>query len=171
MRKRLRVLKRQNARWEITGEHKFDLRHYEVDSKGNFYYNNDLRVINPSKNGDKTVFLIDDNNTHLRFKMHQVLMQTFFPDGLKNGETVDHINRIRTDNRIENLRFATRKMQCDNRENKKHKYKKVRCLNNGVVYKSCQEAEDSLNIVRNNVSRVARGERSSIHGYKFEYLD
>ena len=169
--KRLSVLKRQNSKWDIIKEHSFNLRHYAIDEKGNFYHNNKLRIINPSANGDKSVFLIDDNNKHVRFKIHQVLMQTFFPNELKCGETVDHINRVRTDNRIENLRFATRKMQYDNRENKIHKYKKVRCLNNNVIYNSCQDAEDSLGIIRNNVSRVARGERKSIHGYKFEYID
>lgn len=68
------------------------------------------------------------------------------------------------------LRWADKKTQVYNRENKEYKYKKVMCMNNNKIYKSCQEAEADLGLVRNTVSRVARGERKSIRGYKFVFV-
>lgn len=43
-------------------------------------------------------------------------------------------------------------------------------MTNGQTYNSCQEAEEKLNLIMNTVSRVARGERKSIHGYVFKYV-
>lgn len=45
--------------------------------------------------------------------MHRLVAETFIqnPEG---KPTVDHINRARTDNRVQNLRWATRKEQADN---------------------------------------------------------
>ena len=83
----------------------------------------------------------------------------------------DHISRNRKDNSLSNLRWATRAMQYYNRENKAYKTKLVKCSETGVVYNSCQEAEDELGLTRNTVSRVARGERKSIHGYHFVYAN
>ena len=60
--------------------------------------------------------------------------------------------------------------ECGNaKQVKLYKYKKVYCLNNNTLYNSCQDAEKHLNLVKNTVSRVARGERKSIHNYKFVY--
>lgn len=105
-----------------------------------------------------------------RFKVQQIMMQTFYPEGIRNGYSVDHIDRNPHNNHLDNLRWATTNLQTSNRENKMYKYKKVICVENGVVYSSCQEAEDSLGLVRNTVSRVARGERKSTHGYHFHYV-
>jgi hypothetical protein len=47
------------------------------------------------------------------FSLHQLVLKTFGPEQPPNT-TCDHINRIRTDNRIENLRWATKEEQTAN---------------------------------------------------------
>jgi hypothetical protein len=68
-------------------------------------------------------------------KVHRLVAMAFIPnpDGL---ETVDHVNRIRNDNRVENLRWASRKMQSDNTRYVDNSIKKygVRCCDNPSEY-------------------------------------
>ena len=47
-------------------------------------------------------------------KMHRLIAIHYIPNP-KNKPTVDHINRIKTDNRIENLRWATHEEQSSNK--------------------------------------------------------
>ena len=46
--------------------------------------------------------------------VHRFIAETFIPNP-ENKKFVDHINRIRDDNRVENLRWTTRKENNDNR--------------------------------------------------------
>lgn len=139
---------------------------YQVSNLGRFKKNNKVKKVKPDLQGTFTYVL----GGH-RFKLHQIVLQTFSPSEVSDGMSPDHINRFnRTDNSLSNLRWATRKTQYKNRENSIYKCKKVKCLNNGKIYNSCQEAENELGLVHNNVARVARGERNSIHGYRFIFL-
>lgn len=168
--KRVSILKKQNSKWEITTTHLFTHRHYQVDEIGNFYRNGKIKEVKPDKKGNLVFLLIDDNYIKLRFKVHQIILQTFDPYGIKNGLSCDHIDRARLNNNINNLRFANRKTQFNNRENTIYKLKKVYCENTNIIYSSCQEAEIKLKLVKNTVARVARGNRKSIHGYKFSFV-
>ena len=45
---------------------------------------------------------------------HRYIAETFIPNPL-GLEQIDHINRVRHDNRVENLRWVSRSQNCENR--------------------------------------------------------
>lgn len=54
--------------------------------------------------------------------VHQLVIEAYGPACPGEGYTVDHINRVRTDNRIENLRWANNIEQQANRTNTRVNY-------------------------------------------------
>lgn len=167
---KVKKLTKQKTNWALADTHTFNNRSYYVDDCGNFYKDGKIRTVKKDKKGSYWHALINDNNVQVRFKIHQIIMQSFDYDGLRDFLSVDHKDRNRDNNNLLNLRYATRKEQYENRENSAYKRKPIECLNTGVIYGSCQEAEDDLSLVKNTVARVARGGRKSIHGYKFRYF-
>lgn len=155
-----------DSRWRIKDKYTFPDGKYYVSDKGRFMRDGKICFVKKDNVGTYTYCL----EKH-RFKLHQIVLQTFLPEGIRDGYSPDHIDKNRDNNSLTNLRWANMKTQVENRENKEHKYKKVLCKENKKIYKSCQHAEKDLELVKNTVSRVARGERDGIHGYHFEYID
>ena len=56
------------------------------------------------------------NESYKKFYIHRLVAETFIKNKDKNKMYVDHINRIRDDNRVENLRWVT---YSENNKNRK----------------------------------------------------
>lgn len=145
----------------------FPMGEFRVSNLGRFMRNGQICDARPDAVGTKTFCL----HCH-RFKLHQIVLQTFCPEGIMDGYTPDHINRCnRGDNSLKNLRWASWETQVANRDNSgKKRFKPVLCDNNGAIYESCAKAEIILDLPRNTVSRVARGGRKEQSGYKFHFV-
>jgi hypothetical protein len=65
------------------------------------------------KAGGYVVVSLSKNNKGKWIKIHQLVAKTFIPNP-ENKSEIDHINAIPTDNRVENLRWATRLENANN---------------------------------------------------------
>jgi len=86
-----------------------------------------------------------------RMQVHRLLALTFIPNP-QNKSSIDHINRKRDDNRLENLRWVTNKENLQNQEQKGWIYARPNGTfqvqwhegkkNKGKTFKTREEAEE-----------------------------
>lgn len=144
---------------------------YQVSDMGNVKSLISNRNLKPYINGSGYLQVeLCKDGVHKSFRVHRLVAQAFIPNP-ENKPTVDHINTIKTDNIVSNLRWATQKEQLTENEisrernNKSSKSnlikalentkKKVLCVTTGEVFDSASNAARHYNLCRSAVCSAA----------------
>jgi hypothetical protein len=131
-----------------------DYPNYTIYDDGRFYNNKFNRLIVGSKDKDGYIQI---TLSRKKYKLHR-LVALYFIDNPNNYLEIDHINRIKHDNRKENLRWVNRSLNMQNTEVRidselrlKHiqKTKKgfycIRIIRYKKLYcKNCKTKEDAI---------------------------
>lgn len=157
-------------RMRIRSTHDFDI-DVAVSSFGRLIRNGKVCNMSYGDKHDISSMFTDTAGRQVRFKRHQIVLQTFFPYDRQPYDTVDHKNnRERFDNSVYNLRWADKRTQVGNRRDKPGKTRYVCCIGDDEIYRSCAEVERLFGLPKNTVSKVCRGLLDNIDGYRFYYL-
>ena len=134
---------------------------YQVSNLGRIkslkYGKEVIMKLKPNTNGYIRVS-ITMHNKKKSIAVHRLVAETFIPNP-DNKPCVDHINTIRTDNRVENLRWVTKKENSNNplsinnysKANKAYgtnnrSARAVRCITTGEIFNTMTEAANKYNI-------------------------
>lgn len=116
--------------------------------------------------------LLCRNGKRKLFRIHRLVGLAFLNDTYFEGAEIDHINTIKTDNRVENLRWCTSIENINNELTREHhkesfrginhpKAKAVICITTGEVFATAKEGAEYYEIKggSSSVSKCCRGNR------------
>lgn len=139
------------------------------------------KLLKPNKNKQTGYLYVSlcKNSVRQSFNIHRLMAELFIPNP-HNYPTVDHINRIKTDNKISNLRWVPWELQADNKDKenivKSHSKPVLQYTLDMVFvaeYPSAAEASRQTGINKSHICSCCRGLYGfkTAGGYIWKYAD
>lgn len=142
---------------------------YEVSDEGNVRNKNTGKLLKPGKNnrGYLCVHLSKDGISKHK-TIHRLVAKAFIPNP-NNESEVDHIDKNRSNNNVDNLRWVNHQENIDHSNSKAvNQY-----FPNGklfATYKSTQEASRQTGISQGNICQCCLGKIKSACGFIWKYV-
>ena len=137
-------------------------------------YMTDTKILHPSTNHNGYCIVNLCKNRVCTFKqVHRLVAEAFIVNTDKKAQ-VNHINGLKTDNRVENLEWCTQS------ENQLHRHrvlshkpygKPVICIEKNETYSSTREAARQFGIDCSAIGKCCRGRRKTAGGYHWKYKE
>lgn len=134
------------------------------------------KILTPAimKNGYLRVEM-SKNGVHKLNLVHRIVALSFIPNP-NNYSEINHINCIKSDNRVENLEWVS------SSQNKKHAFdnklykieKPIVQIKDGNIikeWKSATQINKELGYSAQNIGKVALGKRKNAYGYQWKYKE
>lgn len=153
---------------------------YSISDNGKVKNNKTGKILTPVKthNGYFRVGL-----PYKLYRIHRLVAEAFIPNP-ENKHFVNHINGIKTDNRVENLEWVTAKQNINHSWEiglSKPKYDNIKQpkrviqmdLEDNIiqVFDSLKDAERVTKCNNSEISKVCLGKRRTARGYKWRFAN
>jgi len=137
-----------------------------IDCKNRRRYERILKPVN--KDGYLRVVLYKNSNKE-RKRIHRIVLETFV--GINNYCEPNHINGIKTDNKLTNLEWVTHKENVKHSINSGLRKSSLKVIDkcSGKIFINLNEASRKLNIPRTSLRRLIEDESSNIEFYEKKY--
>lgn len=166
---------------------------YKVSSLGRIkslsrkdgFYNMPEKILKQSTSNHYPSIGLNKNGKLKTRLVHRIVAETFISNPL-NLPQVNHKDENKENNCVDNLEWCTAKYNvnygtCISRRaktqrdtkcqiNNKGSSRKVKCIENGIIYPSIREAERILHLDGSSISKVCRGKNKHTKGYTFVYV-
>lgn len=145
---------------------------YEISNYGNVRNNKTGRIIKNCYDLNRYfIVTLRKNKLKKTISVHRLVAKAFIPNPY-NKETVNYINGIKTDNKVENLEWATRKEQAIHRDKTglRQIINNIRVINNITkeTYNSIADLCNKENLVYSSMQAKLKGNRTNNTPYRYE---
>lgn len=147
---------------------------YRISSSGRVMNKRD-KILKTFAQGEYDGVHLMKSGKRYNKKIHRLVAEAFL-DNPEGKREVDHINTIKNDNRVENLRWVTPKENMNNSLTRKNLSvgigKKVICLNNNKIFKSMTEASKYYNTSITSISQCCNNKAKyagELHGERLRW--